>query len=130
MYLVDTNVFLEVLLTQERRETCKKFLEKNIGNLCISDFSLHSIGVILFRNDREKIFQKFANDVLPNVKIITISKRSYENLAVIKKKTGLDFDDAYQYKAAKEHDLEIVTFDRDFEKVKNDVTVMFLQSAV
>ena len=130
MYLVDTNVFLEVLLTQERRESCKKFLEKNIGNLYISDFSLHSIGVILFRNDKEKIFQKFANDVLPNVKIITLSKRAYEDLAGIKKKLELDFDDAYQYKVAKEHDLEIATLDKDFEKVKNDVPVMFLQGIV
>lgn len=127
MYLIDTNVFLEVLLTQERRESCKKFLEKNIGNLYVSDFSLHSIGVILFRNDKEKIFQRFANDVLPNVKIITLSKISYEDLAVIKKKLGLDFDDAYQYKVAKEHDLKIVTMDTDFEKI-TDLSVIFLQN--
>ncbi len=125
MYLVDTNVFLEVLLTQKKRESCKKFLEKNIGNLYVSDFSLHSIGVILFRNDKEKIFQIFANDVLPNVKIITLSKISYEDLAVIKKKLGLDFDDAYQYKVAKEHDLKIVTLDTDFEKI-TDLSVVFL----
>ena len=48
MYLIDTNIFLEVLLTQEKKETCKKFLDENIKNLYISDFSLHSIGVILF----------------------------------------------------------------------------------
>jgi predicted nucleic acid-binding protein len=126
MYLVDTNIFLEVLLTQERLEVCKEFLEKNIGNLSISDFSLHSIGVILFRNKKEKIFQKFVKDILPNVKIITLSKRSYESLADIKRKFGLDFDDAYQYRVAKEHDLEIVTLDRDFLKVNNDVILMFL----
>lgn len=91
MYLIDTNIFLEVLLTQERQEACKEFLEKNIGNLCISDFSLHSIGVILFRNKKEKIFQKFVKDILPNVKIITLSKRSYQNLSDIKRKFGLDF---------------------------------------
>ena len=50
MYLIDTNVFPEVLLAQEKRELCKNFLNANIGSLYISDFSLHSIGVILFRN--------------------------------------------------------------------------------
>ncbi|MDQ2921379.1 MAG: hypothetical protein M3R52_07195 [Acidobacteriota bacterium] len=29
----------------------------------------------------------------------------------------LDFDDAYQYVAAERHDLIIVSFDRDFEKL-------------
>src|SRR5574341_2329195 len=101
MYLIDTNVFLEILLTQERHEICKKFLDMNFGNLYISDFSLHSIGVILFRNGKEKIFQKFLNDVIPDVEIVTLSKRSYEDLAEIKRKLYLDFDDSYQYKIAR-----------------------------
>ncbi|NJD52556.1 MAG: PIN domain-containing protein [Candidatus Methanoperedens sp.] len=126
MYLIDTNIFLEVLLTQERQEACKEFLEKNIGNLCISDFSLHSIGVILFRNKKEKIFQKFVKDILPNVKIITLSKLSYQNLSDMRRKFGLDFDDAYQYKIAKDSDFKLVTLYRDFEKIKNDLVVMFL----
>jgi uncharacterized protein len=129
MYLIDTNVFLEVLLTQERREICKRFLDENGGNLFISDFSLHSIGVILFRNKREDIFQKFVHDAIPNVEIITLSKESYEDLAEIRRKKGLDFDDAYQYKIAKENDLEIATMDKDFERVKSEVNITFLQDS-
>ena len=49
MYLVDTNIFLEILLKQNKSESCKAFLDKNIGAISISDFTLHSIGVILFR---------------------------------------------------------------------------------
>ncbi|MCZ7393314.1 MAG: PIN domain-containing protein [Candidatus Methanoperedens sp.] len=127
MYLIDTNVFLEVLLTQKKRENCKKFLDDNIGNLYISDFSLHSIGVILFRNSREDVFQKFVSDIFPNVEIVTLSKWSYEGLVDIKRKLGLDFDDAYQYKIAKEHDLKIVTMDTDFERI-TDLSVIFLQN--
>lgn len=48
MYLADTNIFLEVLLAQDKRKECKNLLEENRGKLSISDFSLHSIGVILF----------------------------------------------------------------------------------
>jgi predicted nucleic acid-binding protein len=33
MFLVDTNVFLEVLLRQDKKEDCKRFLENNIRNL-------------------------------------------------------------------------------------------------
>ena len=50
MYLIDTNIFLEVLLSQEKMDICKKILDSNIGNQYLSDFSLHSIGVILFKN--------------------------------------------------------------------------------
>jgi len=46
-YLLDTNIFLEILLGQDKKEVCKKFLETHIGEIFISDFSLHSIGVIL-----------------------------------------------------------------------------------
>ena len=125
MYLIDTNVFLEVLLTQEKRENCKKFLDDNIGNLHISDFSLHSIGVILFRNKRQDVFQKFVSDIFPNVEIVTLSKWSYDGLVEIKRKLGLDFDDAYQYMIAKDHDLKLVTMDTDFEVI-TDIHVKFL----
>lgn len=56
MFLIDTNIFLEILLKQDKKEKCKKLLYENIGNLHITDFSLHSIGVILFRYERENIF--------------------------------------------------------------------------
>ena len=43
MNLVDTNIFLEILLGQEKQEVCKNFLSLNIEQLNITDFSLHSI---------------------------------------------------------------------------------------
>ena len=126
-YLVDANIFLEILLSQERQEACKRFLVMAIGNICISDFSLHSIGVILFRNNKENIFKKFAKDVIPKVRIVTLSKESYKDLVEIRNKLELDFDDAYQYKVANDYNLEIVTMDNDFKKVKRDIKVIFLK---
>ena len=63
MYLFDTNIFLEVLLLQERADDCKKVLADNAGGIVISDFSLHSIGVILFRKKKEASFSRFAADI-------------------------------------------------------------------
>ena len=116
-----------VLLFQEKRELCRDFLDANVDSLYISDFSLHSIGVILFRNDREDDFQRFVSDVLPNIRIAALPKRSYGDLPEIKKNSNLDFDDAYQYRVAKEYGLEIVTMDKDFERIREDVNVSFLQ---
>ena len=97
MYLIDTNIFLEILLKQEKSKDCKSFLDKNIGKLSISDFSLHSIGVILFRNNNENIFTKFISDILPKLNLLTLPKTGYKELVNIKKKNKLDFDDSYQY---------------------------------
>ena len=126
MYLVDTNIFLEILLSQDRKEPCKTFLGDNIGHISISDFSLHSIGVILFRNNKDTIFLEFTKDVIPKVEIITLQKSLYEDLAQDKKAFGLDFDDLYQYRIAKQRDLKIVTMDKDFEKVKKEIEIVFL----
>jgi len=126
MYLVDTNIFLEILLAQKKKEKCKEFLNTNIKELYISDFSLHSIGVILFRSNKEDVFQKFVNDIIPNIEIITLPKDLYKDLSEVKRTFKLDFDDAYQYKIAKEYGLKIVSMDKDFEKVKDEVNVIFL----
>ena len=129
MFLVDTNIFLEILLKRDRKEDCKKFLDNNIGNLNITDFSLHSIGVILFRYGKEDVFQKFIEDVLPNITLLSLPEGMYKEIIEFRKVMNLDFDDAYQYGVAKYFGLKIVTMDRDFEKVK-DVEVEFLQDVV
>lgn len=126
MYLADTNIFLEVLLKQSKKETCKSFLEINIASLYISDFSLHSIGVILFKYNKEHIFKKFADDVIPKVKIITLNQYAYTDLTSLRQELGLDFDDAYQFKIAVDNSLRIVTMDKDFEKIKAKIDVIFL----
>jgi predicted nucleic acid-binding protein len=125
MFLVDTNVFLEILLGQAKKESCKKFLDDNIGNLNITDFSLHSIGVILFRYDKEGIFQNFVEDVIPNVRLLSLPIKMYGEVINASRSLNLDFDDAYQYNIAKYHGLKVVTMDKDFEGIV-DVEILFL----
>ena len=125
MFLVDTNVFLEILLRQNKKEDCTRFLDNNIGNLNITDFSLHSIGVILFRYGKEEVFRKFVEDVLPNTKLLSLPIEQYREVVNVRKSFNLDFDDAYQYSIAKYYGLKVVTMDKDFERIK-DVEVLFL----
>ena len=125
MFLVDTNVFLEILLHQDKKETCKRFLKQNAGALNISDFSLHSIGVILFRNKKEKSFVKFTSDIFPRINILTLPKSEYTQCANTRKKIALDFDDSYQYTLCKCFNLTLVTMDQDFRIIK-DIEIKFL----
>jgi predicted nucleic acid-binding protein len=125
MILADTNIFLEILLKQDRKDECKDFLDRNKGNVYITDFSLHSIGVICFRYGKEEVFQKFINDILPHVDFLTLPMDRYSEVIENKMSLNLDFDDSYQYTVAKYFDLKIATMDKDFKKVE-DIEVLFL----
>ena len=94
--LVDTNVFLEILLNQAGRKKCEAFLQGEKGAAWISDFTLHSIGVLLFRQKRSELFDRFTADTLPQLSILSLSEAGYSRLAEVNTRHGLDFDDAYQ----------------------------------
>lgn len=125
MYLIDTNVFLEILLSDPNWKNCETFLDNNINNLFISDFSLHSIGVILFHMNKPGLYLKFVQDIIPRINIVTISPSDYTCLTQGKVIYNFDFDDAFQYCVAKYQGLSLVTQDNDFRCV-TDITVQFL----
>ena len=125
MVLADTNIFLEILLKQDKKEECKDFLDRNAGNIHISDFSFHSIGVICFRCGKEEIFKKFITDILPLVSLLTLPLDQYHAVIENRKNFNLDFDDSYQYTLAKYFGLKIATMDKDFKKVE-DIVVLFI----
>jgi predicted nucleic acid-binding protein len=116
-YLLDTNIFLEILLKQEKSEKCKKFINDNAGNICISDFALHSIGVILFRNELYDVFNLFLKDFITEIYILTLDKNSYSKISSIADRYKLDFDDSYQLTIVNEFHLSFITLDTDFKKV-------------
>lgn len=125
-YLIDTNIFLEILLNQEKKELCKLFLDDKFGKIAISDFSLHSIGVILFRHKKFDTYNSFANDVLSQIDVLSQPKNNYTQVSFIANQFNLDFDDAYQVAVGKNENLSIATMDKDFEKVKNFHKIHFV----
>lgn len=118
MFLIDTNIFLEALLEQERTTEVTYFLKTiDLNNSFISDFSLHSIGVILFRLKKSELFDTFIRDLIHNgMGILTLKVDELLRLNAIIKKYNLDFDDAYQYVCVQNYKLELVSFDKDFDK--------------
>lgn len=125
-YLIDTNIFLEILLKQEKNEICKAYLNQNIGKICVSDFSLHSIGVILFRYKKFDLYNTFVNDVLPKVKLVSLQSGTYIRVTEIANQFNLDFDDAYQVAVAETLNLSISTMDSDFSKVGQSYKINFI----
>jgi predicted nucleic acid-binding protein len=121
MYLVDTNVWLERLLDQERSEDVGRFLAAApTDQLIISDFTLHSIGVILSRLKRHAVLQQFVDDVLLNgfVGLVSVRPDAMRRLVAAMEQFNLDFDDAYQYVAAEQTGAIVVSFDADFDRTE------------
>lgn len=121
MYLVDTNIWLEVLLEQEKTAESHEFLEITESSfLHITDFSLYSIGIILTRLKKSDVLNKFVSDVIieSNVSLIRLNPEDIKEIIEVEKEFGLDFDDSYQYVSAEKYDLTIVSLDSDFDKTE------------
>ena len=125
-YLLDTNIFLEILLRQDKSEECKLFLDKNKGNMCLSDFALHSVGVILFRNKLQNVFDSFLRKFVPNFYILTLDKNKYSSISSNSIKYNLDFDDAYQLTVSDNFNLTFVTLDLHFKLTSKFYKIIFL----
>jgi predicted nucleic acid-binding protein len=120
--LVDTNVWLELLLNQNKRDEVQTFLDRSDpSNLALTDFSLYSIGIILTRFKKMDLFKKFIGDLLRKggVNIVRIPAERFPDIPQVIVRYCLDFDDAYQYIAAEHHDLRIVSFDTDFDRTED-----------
>lgn len=123
MYLIDSNIFLEVLLEQKKSEECKTFLEKvKDGKIScfISNFNLDSILLIVWSK---------TNDIKP-MKDFLLSMLSYDGLSFYSismedrinalkhmKLYNLDFEDSLTLQAAISTRSKIISFDKHFDKL-------------
>lgn len=126
MYLLDTNIFLEILLGQNKEQECQEFINNNIGELAISDFSIYSIGIILFKNKLSKVFKDFIDDFLTMVRISSLPLENYDEVISLYNSATLDFDDSYHTALAQAFDFKVVTMDNDFKKVQDEIDIVFL----
>jgi len=121
VYLVDTNVWLESILDQERAEEARSFMRRVEGRLlAITEFSIYSVGVILSRLKKREACSDFLMDTVEDTGLLRIRLDTQDLLRALEvcERFRLDFDDAYQYVAAEKHDLTLVSFDADFDRTE------------
>ena len=109
---------IERLLDQKKSEEVGNFLDRTPPeHLFITDFSFHSIGIILFRLKETSAFIKFVRDTFLDGKVglLRLEPLDMAYLVDIMDRFNLDFDDAYQYLVAEKNRLVLISFDGDFD---------------
>jgi len=120
MYLVDTNIFLEALLEQNKAQEVRSLFQKiDLEEMFITDLSLHSMGIILFGLGKFELFSSFLDDmIVDGIEILSLQSVELKSLHGIAQSFNLDFDDAYQYSVAEKYNLQLISFDQDFDRSK------------
>jgi len=121
MYLVDTNIFLEVLLSRTRKEECKKLLRslrdgKKSG--VVTDLTIHSIIVTMDGLNRLNELKTFLLSLLAYKELrihhTTIADEVRATEFAVER--NLDMDDAIQYSSALSTNADkIASFDKHFD---------------
>jgi len=121
LLFVDTNIFLEFLLDQEKaNEVIAFFLstEAQGEKMVCSQFSIHAIEAILSSRGRLVGLKNFLKNVerAKNLFVYSTTLEEEREIAETPQGGGLDFDDALQYAVAKKLGCSaIVSFDQDFD---------------
>ena len=119
VYLLGSNIWLERLLGQAQSDVVGQLLDRLPNEqMLMTDFTFHSLGVILNRLDQRAVFTMFVQDVLIDggVALISLPPTSMAQVVTSMDRFGLDFDDAYQYSIAEREQAEIVSFDTHFDQ--------------
>jgi len=115
--LVGTNVFLELLLGQAKAQEARRLLERtDVHQLFVSNYALHSIGLILLRRRQAGIFRQLLSDVAAGMTMVSLALEELQEVIDAAANFNLDFDDSYQYATANKLGLTIVSFDADFDR--------------
>lgn len=121
-FLLDTNCWMEVIRARPQAADVRALLaELHSIRLALTDFSLHSVGIVMRRKGIVDQFSLFIRDVGIGtaVDVVPLGVEDMHRVAETSVAHRLDFDDAYQYVAAELNGLRIVSLDADFDRTPN-----------
>lgn len=120
MILLDTNVFLELMLGQSRAADCETLLSavsKGRIEAVVTHFTVHAVEAVLGSGEPLLIFLRNLENSL-SLTVFETGVAEEISAAMLTKRESLDFDDALQYYVAKRLGVEaIVSYDKHFDKL-------------
>jgi predicted nucleic acid-binding protein len=130
LYLIDANIFLELMLDQAKADECEKFLtlvHKDKREALVTDLTLDSVLIVLENKGRKPSDLRLFLSSIASYKGMTIyflalsdrlgATRLMEDLK-------LDYEDSTVAQVAKRLSVEgVVSFDKDFDRVQSILRV-------
>ena len=120
MILLDTNIFLELLLDQKRAAECEELLQhisKGKTEAAVTHFAIHAVESVI---GDTKGLGKFLSNLERSAGLSVYDTNLSDEMAaaLLTDKVGLDFDDTLQYYVAKKLGVDaLVSFDKHFDRV-------------
>src|SRR3989338_1583513 len=102
MYLLDTNIFLELILNRKNQADCEKLFEaiqdKTIKAIC-TRFSIYSVCILLSKDKKTLLAAKFFEYLASLENLVVVNTTMQDEIKILKlvEETKLDFDDCLQY---------------------------------
>lgn len=122
---IDANIFIELLLKQERYEQSKEFLKKVCeGEIkaVVSNFTISGICIVLERNGKNwKDIRTFLLSILAYKGLSVYQEKMYDKIIATThmRDYKLDFEDCITLQCALACKCDsLVSFDSDFDKIK------------
>ena len=107
LILLDTNIFLELLMDRDKAGDCEALLERV--------FSLHAVEAVIGEGDGLLDFLRNVENSL-GLSVHDTDVSDEIAISLLSKTLGRDFDDSLQYYLAKKLGVDcIVSFDRHFD---------------
>jgi predicted nucleic acid-binding protein len=124
VYLIDTNILIQIARKREHEKACREFLENNIDKTALTSFSLSTFCLKAEYFKQEELFYEFIQElIIKGLDILPVNRQKAISSLIEKQKFSLTYDDYIQYQASKEYNLTLVTLDKDFTKKKLDITI-------
>lgn len=123
-YLIDTNIFLEVMLSRRKKAECANFLRMlrdGRANGFVTDFSIHSMMIILENFKKREELKNFLKSLFGyrGLKVYSTSIHDEVTAVDICSENKLDLEDAIQYSAALSLGVDaILSLDKHFEDLE------------
>lgn len=121
MLLIDTNVFLEMMLAQTKRDECSNFLNlvrAGKERATVTDFTIYSIMIILSESGRLKELKIFLRSLSAyrGLSLHTTSLKEKLEAVDLASERKFDIEDAIQYASARNLNVDgIVSLDTHFD---------------
>ena len=118
-FLLDTNCFIQIVRQRpDAPQVVSLLAGVSPDRLHLTDYTLHSIGVIMRRFKQLQGYMAFLSgfSLGKGIRLVTVPVAQLDQVVTTSMTYNLDFDDAHQYAAAELHNLTLASLDADFDR--------------